>query len=148
MSRYRLTIAKAVALAAVVAVVAAYDAWAYGAADADAAAREQMSAALLSSGPGPYATDGVFSGTAEGYGGPVTTEVTVENGWITAVDILDASKEDDAWLEMAIVLPDRVLDAQTPSIDVVSGATFTSLGILNGVTDALIDSMGGVPDEG
>ena len=148
MSRYRLTIAKALALAAVVAVVAAYDAWAYGAADADAAAREQMSAALLSSGPGPYATDGVFSGTAEGYGGPVTTQVTVENGWITAVEVVDASQEDEAWLEMASVLPERILEAQTPSIDVVSGATFTSTGILNGATEALIESMGGAADEG
>ena len=49
---------------------------------------------------------------------------------------------------MASVLPARILEAQTPSIDVVSGATFTSTGILNGATEALIESMGGAPDEG
>ncbi|MCI8468017.1 MAG: FMN-binding protein [Eggerthellaceae bacterium] len=148
MSRYRFVLAKALALAAVIAILAAYDSWALGAAEADSAAKEQMAAALVSSGPGPYATDGVFSGTAEGYGGPVTTQVTVENGWITAVDIVDASLEDEAWLEMASVLPARILEAQTPSIDVVSGATFTSTGILNGATEALIESMGGAPDAG
>lgn len=140
---YRFVIVKALAVVALGVILGGYNAWAWGAAQADAQAREQKAAALVASGPGPYATDGVFSGTAEGYGGPVTTQVTVENGWIVAVDIVDASLEDEAWLEMAEVLPERIKEAQTPSIDVVSGATFTSTGILNGATEALLESMEG-----
>lgn len=141
--QHRCTLYKAASLCVVVIALAGYNLWAGQAAAASAEQRAQAIADAQSSGSGPYATDGVFTGSAEGYGGQVSMQVTIENGWITAVDIIDASQEDEAWLEMAQVLPDRIIEAQTPNIDVVSGATFTSLGILNGVTEALTESMSG-----
>lgn len=141
--RWRYPAAKAACLLAVIATLLAYNMWATDAAAADASAREQIAQATRASATGPYATDGVFTGAAQGYGGEVTMQVTVENGWIADVEILDASHEDQAWLDMAIVLPDRILEAQTPNVDVVSGATFTSTGIINGVTEALQQSMAG-----
>lgn len=134
-------IAKALALICMLAILAGYNIWATNTAQADTALKEEAANALRSSGTGPYPTDGSFTGSAQGYGGIVTSEVTVENGWISEVNILDATSEDAAWLDMAMVLPDRIVEAQTPNIDVVSGATFTSTGILNGVTEALIESM-------
>lgn len=125
----------------VIAILAAYNIWAVNTADADAAVTQDALEARISASKGPYATDGTFEGSAQGYGGIVTTATTVENGWISNVEIVDASSEDAAWLDMASVLPERIVEAQTPSIDVVSGATFTSTGILNGVTEALIESM-------
>lgn len=140
---HRIFLVKAVGAVAVVAGLAIYSSSAQAAAEADASARAEELAAARTSGPGPYATDGTFTGSAEGYGGPVTMQVTVENGWISDVQILDASQEDAAWLDMALVLPERILEAQTTDIDVVSGATFTSTGILNGATEALMQSMEG-----
>lgn len=148
MPRMRYAAAKAISLAAIIAVLFAYQVWATETAEADALAREQMAQATRANATGPYATDGVFVGSAEGYGGEVTMQVTVENGWIADVEILDASHEDRAWLDMAEVLPERVVEAQTPNIDVVSGATFTSTGILNGVTEALQQSMEGSTTDG
>lgn len=148
LERHRYTVARAIGIAAVVAILVLYDVWAGATAQADAALRDEAMAASRAGSAGPYATDGTFTGTAEGYGGPVTMQVTVENGWIASVEVLDASLEDDAWLDMASVLPERILEAQTPAIDVVSGATFTSTGMLNGVTEALLESMkGGEADE-
>lgn len=141
--RHQCALLKTVSLCAVVAILAGYSGWAAQTAEADALVKEQMAEAAHAANPGPYATDGVFTGTAQGYGGPVTMQVTVEGGWITDVQIADASLEDPPWLEMADVLPERIIEAQSPNIDVVSGATFTSTGILNGVTNALIESMNG-----
>lgn len=147
-ARWRYAAAKTLSAIAIIAMLMAYNAWATDAARSDAEAREQIAEATRASATGPYAADGVFTGSAEGYGGTVTMQVTIENGWIAACEILDASHEDQAWLDMAIVLPERIVEAQTPNIDVVSGATFTSTGILNGVTEALQQSMaGGIPDE-
>ena len=37
--------------------------------------------------------DGVYAGEAEGFGGPISLEVTVEEGKITAIEILSAEKK-------------------------------------------------------
>lgn len=46
-------------------------------------------------------TDGIYQGTATGFGGDITVEVTITDGRIAAVDILSAEKEDSAYLTMA-----------------------------------------------
>lgn len=89
---------------------------------------------------GSYATDGVFQGEAEGYGGPVCVQVTIDNGFIAQVELISAEGEDQAWLNMALPLLDTIVQEQTTQIDVVSGATFSSSGILNGATRALEQS--------
>lgn len=133
---------KVINLVAVVALLLAFSTWATEAQAHDAAVEEQMIAAERATHRGPYAVDGVFSGAAEGFGGLVEMQATIEDGYITSVDILDASHEDDAWLDMAIVLLDQIEKEQTTNLDVVSGATYTSAGILNGTAEALSQAMG------
>ena len=48
----------------------------------------------------PYA-DGVYVGSSRGYGGAVRVQVTMENGSITEVEILDASHETKQFLRRA-----------------------------------------------
>ena len=134
---------KAINLVLVVAVFAVFSGWASEASAHDEQVAEQIAAAERAAQRGPYAQDGVFEGTAQGFGGPVTMRVTIDNGYIDTVEIADASKEDDAWLDMAKVLPDRIVKEQSTQIDVVSGATYTSSGILNGTTNALKKAAGG-----
>lgn len=141
--RYRYFIAKACNLAVAAAVLVLFSSWATQASAHDAEVAEQIAEAERAASRGAYATDGVFTGSAQGFGGLVEMQVTIENGYIESVEILDASKEDDAWLDMAIVLLDQIVQEQTTSIDVVSGATYTSSGILNGTTEALEKSMAG-----
>ena len=81
--------------------------------------------------------DGVYSGEADGFGGTVAVDVTVENGQITAVDITDASGEDGAYLDMATAIIDEILEQQTAEVDTISGATFSSTGIKNAAMQAL-----------
>ena len=130
-------------LAALVAVLVTYNAWATKAQAHDDLVNQQIAEAERAASRGPYATDGVFEGEAQGYRGPVRVQVTIDGGYIEQVEIVEAEKEDPAWLKTCSVLPDTIVHAQTSKVDVVSGATFTSAGILNATTDALRKSMGG-----
>ena len=84
----------------------------------------------------PYA-DGVYVGSSRGYGGTVRVQVTMENGSITEVEILDASHETKQFLRRAKRLLTTVVDAQSWEVDAVSEATYTSRGILGAVQNAL-----------
>lgn len=84
----------------------------------------------------PYA-DGVYVGSSRGYGGSVRVQVTMENGSITEVEILDASHETRQFLRRAKRLLTTVVEAQSWEVDAVSEATYTSRGILGAVQNAL-----------
>lgn len=87
-------------------------------------------------GDGAYA-DGTYSGQAEGFGGPIAVEVTVDGGKMTDIQITSAEKEDGAYMDMAVDVIDEMLEKQTADVDTVSGATFSSTGIINAVKQAL-----------
>ena len=141
--RFRFFGVKALNLALVVVLFAFFSTWAAKAQAHDEAVADQIAQAERAASRGPYAIDGSFEGSARGYGGLVTMRVTIKDGYIDAVEVVDASSEDKAWLDMAAVLPGRIVDAQSTDIDVVSGATYTSVGMLNGATQALQKSMAG-----
>ena len=84
----------------------------------------------------PYA-DGIYVGSSRGYGGTVRVQVTMENGSITEVEILDASHETKQFLRRAKRLLTTVVETQSWKVDAVSEATYTSRGILGAVQNAL-----------
>lgn len=84
----------------------------------------------------PYA-DGVYVGSSRGYGGAVRVQVTMENGSITEVEILDAPHETKQFLRRAKRLLTTVVETQSWEVDAVSEATYTSRGILGAVQNAL-----------
>ncbi len=81
--------------------------------------------------------DGVYTGTAKGFGGDVVMEVVIENDIITEINVVSAENEDDAYFDAAIAVVDAILENQSTNVDVVSGATFSSNGILGAVAEAL-----------
>ena len=83
--------------------------------------------------------DGTYQGTATGFGGDITVEVTIADGKITDVEILSAEKEDSAYLTMAKDMIPEILDAQSADVDTISGATFSSTGIKNATAQALAE---------
>ena len=92
----------------------------------------------------PYA-DGVYVGSSRGYGGAVRVQVTMENGSIAEVEILDASHETKQFLRRAKRLLTTVVDAQSWEVDAVSEATYTSRGILGAVQNALTGEVVNTP---
>ena len=81
--------------------------------------------------------DGTYEGEGTGFGGPIDVKVTIENGQMKDVEIISAENEDGTYLETAKGVISKILDAQTPEVDVMSGATFSSTGIKDAVADAL-----------
>ena len=81
--------------------------------------------------------DGIWKGEAQGFGGAIQVEVTVEGGSITDISIVSAEKEDGAYLSMAKDIIPAIIDAQSAEVDTISGATFSSTGIKNAVAQAL-----------
>lgn len=100
------------------------------------------SSGKLSSGDGTSGKDGAYkdgtyTGSAQGFGGDIKVKVTVSGQKISAIDITEASGEDEAYLSMAKDIIGTMLDKQTAEVDTVSGATYSSTGIKNAVIQAL-----------
>ena len=89
--------------------------------------------------------DGTYQGSGTGFGGTVTVQVTVADGKITAVDIIDASGETPSYFASARGVVSKILAGQTPNVDAVSGATYSSNGIIQAVQNAL--SKAGATEE-
>ncbi len=80
--------------------------------------------------------DGVYKGSATGFSGPVTVAVTIMDKKIISIDIL-SSTDDEAFFNKAKGVIDRIIASQSFDVDVVSGATYSSNGIIGAVKNAL-----------
>lgn len=80
--------------------------------------------------------DGVYKGSATGFSGPVTVAVTIMDKKITSIDIL-SSTDDEAFFNRAKGVIDRIISSQSLDVDAVSGATYSSNGIIGAVKNAL-----------
>lgn len=81
--------------------------------------------------------DGTYQGSGTGFGGTITVQVTISGGKITSIDILSASGETPSYFASAQGVIDRMISGQTPNVDAVSGATYSSNGIIQAVQNAL-----------
>lgn len=81
--------------------------------------------------------DGTYEGSADGFGGEVSVSVTIVDDEITKVEIVSAKGEDASYLSQASKLLEDIVKQQSVDIDTVSGATYSSKGILGGAKVAL-----------
>ena len=83
------------------------------------------------------AATGTYEGKAMGHNAEIDVAVTLDNNKITSVKILK-NFETPAVSELPKkVIPQMIVDNQSLKVDRISGATFTSMGILNAVRSAL-----------
>ncbi|MDN6161471.1 MAG: FMN-binding protein [Atopostipes sp.] len=81
--------------------------------------------------------DGTYEGTAEGHNGPLTLEVSLEDGEITDIVILEHEETEDASDPAFEEIPDKIIEHQSTKVDVVTGVTVSSDAIKSAVEDAL-----------
>ena len=81
-------------------------------------------------------TDGVYKGTGTGYAGDITVAVQIKDKQIVAIDILSSS-DDAAFFKRAQAVIDKIIEGQTLDVDTVSGATYSSRGIISAVKNAM-----------
>ncbi len=86
--------------------------------------------------------DGVYTGSAKGYGGTIKVQVTIKKAKIAAIRVLEHSGESDSYYNKAKRVISRIIKAGTPNVDTISGATYSSNGIINAVKNALKKAAG------
>lgn len=81
--------------------------------------------------------DGTYEGAGMGFGGEITVSVTVADGKVAEITVLSADGEDPAYYDQALAVLDEIVSAQSTEVDTVSGATFSSTGLIDAAADAL-----------
>ena len=87
--------------------------------------------------------DGTYSGSGEGYRGTVTVSVKVEQGTITGLTIENA-EDDQTYLDRAKsgIFSEIMKKQSAEEIDTVSGATYSSKGLIEATQNALKEAAG------
>ena len=80
--------------------------------------------------------DGTYTGFGDGMNGKVKVSVTISQDKITSISVGESS-EDEEYLAEAKGVIDRIIASQSTDVDVISGATYSSNGIIGGVNEAL-----------
>ena len=112
-------------------------------------AGEYASEQVVSAETGSPATrymDGVYTGSGNGFRGVISAQVTVEGGRITDVTILSSSDDRDFFQRAQNGVIPAILQAQSVNVSAVSGATYSSRGILEAVADALQLDASALPE--
>ena len=92
-------------------------------------------------------TDGTYKGSGNGFRGKTEVTVTVESGVITDITV-DSYKDDKEFFQKAKsgVIAD-IIKSQSTDVDAVSGATFSSNGIIEAVKNALGEEISAVTEQ-
>ncbi len=91
-------------------------------------------------------SDGTYTGSARGYKSVITVQVTISGGKITDIQVLSQG-DDEPYFSNARAVIERVISSQSMNVDTVSGATYSSTGILVAIKNALLQAAGQSPVE-
>ena len=92
-----------------------------------------------------YSKPGTYTGTANGYNGPINLKVTFSKDGISDIDYSDNIETNHIGTPALPILAEDAEKANGSGIDSVSGATFTSAGFKGALEDAA--KQAGVSDE-
>lgn len=91
---------------------------------------------------GVILNDGVYEGEATGYQPGLIVSVEIKDNAIISIEIVDHNERKSRYYAPAIEqVPGEIIDSQSLDVDTVSGSTFTSVGIINAVKDALSQAL-------
>ena len=91
--------------------------------------------------------DGTYKGSGEGFRGDIDVIVTVENGVITDITV-DSYKDDKEFFQKAkSSVISGIIKSQSTDVDAVSGAKFSSNGIIEAVKNALGEEISAVTEQ-
>ncbi len=82
--------------------------------------------------------DGVYQATADGFQPGLTVEIEIKDDVIIRVDVIDHNEVKERYWGVPVEeIPKRIVESQSTNVDTISGATYTSRGIINAVNLAL-----------
>lgn len=87
--------------------------------------------------------DGTYTGTGTGFKGATTkVSITISDGKITSIDTVSHGDTPSYYERTIDIITEDIISSQSTSVDTVSGATYSSKGIIDAVYDALNQAMG------
>ena len=81
--------------------------------------------------------DGTYYGSGTGFGGKLKVEVVIQDGKIVSVTLVENEGDDHPYIDNASALLQSIVAAQSTNVDAVSGATYSSAGLIEAVRNAL-----------
>jgi uncharacterized protein with FMN-binding domain len=86
--------------------------------------------------------DGIYTGEADGYRPGLKVSIEIKNNTITSLEITEHNEVNSRFYQKSFDnTPQAILDNQSTEVDTTSGATFTSIGIMNATNDALSKAL-------
>ena len=93
-------------------------------------------------GGGGY-QDGVYEGSGIGFADTLTVAVTIQDGKIADITVVEQGAEDEPYFGTACQILQDIVEKGDTEVDTISGATFSSLGLRDAVDDALKKAVKG-----
>ena len=90
--------------------------------------------------------DGSYTGTARGNNGDITVNTTFKDGKIESIEIVSQEETQGISNDPIEQMGQRIVDAQSIAVDTFSGATMTSRGIINAVSNSIENAGGNLDD--
>ncbi|MGL5346687.1 MAG: FMN-binding protein [Peptostreptococcaceae bacterium] len=82
--------------------------------------------------------DGIYEGIGDGYRAGLKVEVTIKEGKIYGINIIEHNEVGSRFYTPAFaMIPTKIIEEQTTNVDIVTGATRSSNGIIQAVENAL-----------
>lgn len=81
--------------------------------------------------------DGIYEGTGKGFRGDTTVSVVVLEGIVTDIQIVSTNDDDKYMNRASGQIISNMIAAQSADVDTVSGATYSSNGLIEAVSEAL-----------
>ncbi|MGG7098197.1 FMN-binding protein [Clostridium sardiniense] len=85
--------------------------------------------------------DGEYIGEAKGFNGNVKVKIIIKNGTLVNIEIIKHNDDVDFFNKANGVILKILKNQNTDGVDTISGATYSSKGIINAVNKALKESM-------
>lgn len=84
--------------------------------------------------------DGIYEGKGNGLKGEIIVRVEIKNYKITDVTVIQSSETEYYFTQAISILKPKVIEKNSPNVDIVVGATYASNGYLGAISDALAAS--------
>lgn len=81
--------------------------------------------------------DGTYEGSAAGHNGPIKVRVTVANEKIMAVEVVEQAETEVIYQSAEQPVIEAIIDSNAVKVDTITGATKSSIGIMDAVANAL-----------
>lgn len=85
--------------------------------------------------------DGTYTGSGSGFGGTTNISVTISGGKITGIQTLSEQDTSQYYNRAIGTLKNSIISKQSASVNTVSGATYSSKGIIEAVQNALSQAI-------